>query len=219
MTDRLFARRAARGYAPEALAHAKHRYEDTDEPQESIAADLRIHRKSLDRLAKKEGWKLRKDRPPRELPPALQLSMQASEALAEPLTPAASIEVEANPSPVPPQSDALATTLAGRLEVAVEKELQRVETLRIEFGSAAHRAIEAERTARTLATLTETLFKVRRLREAGASPLTAADDEMPADAELFRCELARRIEAFVRGRDDGRLSAGVQPADAGDAGA
>ncbi|WP_182915306.1 hypothetical protein [Rhodopseudomonas palustris] len=62
------------------LAHAKRRYEEIDEPQESIAADLRIHRKSVDRLAKSDGWKLRKDRPPRELSPPLQLSVQASEA-------------------------------------------------------------------------------------------------------------------------------------------
>src|SRR5512137_815535 len=103
--------RRARGFTLEALAHAKHRYEETDEPQESIAADLRIHRKSLDRLAKQEGWELRKDRPPRELPPALQLSAQASEALASE-TMETPTGVKLGLTPPPPQLDGSAAALA-----------------------------------------------------------------------------------------------------------
>jgi len=53
-------RRPIRGYTPEALANAKHRYEDTDELQDSIATDLRISLRKPDKLAKRGGWKLRK---------------------------------------------------------------------------------------------------------------------------------------------------------------
>lgn len=78
MTDRPHPRRPTRGFTPEAIAHTKHRYEDTDEPQDCIAADLGVHAKTLDRLAKREG-KLRKDRAPRDLPEALRLEMAARE--------------------------------------------------------------------------------------------------------------------------------------------
>ncbi|ABE39210.1 conserved hypothetical protein [Rhodopseudomonas palustris BisB5] len=208
-------RRPIRGYTPEALANAKHRYEETDELQDSIATDLRISRRTLDKLAKREGWKLRKDRPPRELPQALRLEMVATEALAE----------AATDPPLPesmtddPEGTPAAPSLAFRLEAAVEKELRKVEALRGAFGTPANRSIEAERIARTLATLTETLFKVRRLREAGASPLSAPDDEVPADADEFRRQLAHRIEALVRGRDDGGVPAAGGDADAGPAAA
>ncbi|WP_157038851.1 hypothetical protein [Rhodopseudomonas palustris] len=44
------------------MANAKHRYEDTVEPQSSIVVDLGVTRRSVDRLAQQQGWKLRKDR-------------------------------------------------------------------------------------------------------------------------------------------------------------
>ncbi|WP_322516449.1 hypothetical protein SR870_02375 [Rhodopseudomonas palustris] len=74
------ARRPIRGFTPEALAHTRHRYEDTDEPQDSIAVDLGIHSRTLDRLVQQQGGKLRKDRALRELPQALKLEMAAREA-------------------------------------------------------------------------------------------------------------------------------------------
>ncbi|QDL96769.1 hypothetical protein FLL57_05395 [Rhodopseudomonas palustris] len=108
--------------------------------------------------------------------------------------------------------------LALRLELAVDQQLRKVENLREDTTLGGHRAVEAERIARTLAALTQTLFKVRQLRDPERA-LSAADDEMPADADGFRLELARRIEAFVRGGTDRELSARDRAADAGDAGA
>jgi hypothetical protein len=65
----------------------------------------------------------------------------------------------------------------------------------------------AGRTARTLALLTQTYQHIQRLRAGerlGARPHGGIDDDddMPADIEEFRFELARRIEAFVASRTD-----------------
>jgi hypothetical protein len=182
--------RPKREYTAEWLAHARFRYEETDEAQDSIAADLGVHRMTLDSLAKKHGWALRKDRPPRDLPQALKLEIEATKAK-------------------PDAGSPDAPSVADRLEAAVEKELRKVESLRSQFGKRAHRSIEAERIARTLATLTETLFKVRRLREPGNT--ASNDDDLPADADGFRINLAQRIEIFVRSRADGSVSGGGEP--------
>jgi hypothetical protein len=208
MSQAPFAQRTARGFTPEAIEHARQRYEDTDETQASIAADFGVHSKTLRTLAHKQGWKLRKNRPPRDLPQAIRLNLLADQAVGS-----AAIG-EASPDPMlalVPGEAAMSPNIAARLEQAVEKELRKVEALRNEFGNPAHRSIEAERTARTLATLTETLFKVRRLREPGQMG-AIADDDMPGDLDGFRRALAERMDAFVRSRADGEL-----PADAGSA--
>jgi hypothetical protein len=183
-------RRPIRGFTSEAIEHARRRYEETDETQDSIAADFGVSRKTLDRLAKNEGWALRKDRPPRDLPSELRLYDAAEQALLG----------EAG-------ADAPSrTALADRLERAVEKELATVELMRANLGPIAGRSIEAERTARTLERLTETLSKVRRLREPG-TPMTGSNDfDTPTDIDEFRRALAQRIENFVRSRTDAAVS-------------
>lgn len=98
--------------------------------------------------------------------------------------------------------------IADRLEEAVERELRRVENLRGQYVASSRQSLKAERTARTLGSLTETLFKVRRLREPG---LMVSDDyDMPIDIDGFRRALAQRMDAFVRSRADGGI-----PTDAG----
>jgi hypothetical protein len=185
--------RPKREYTAEWLAHARYRYEETDEALYSIAADLGIHSKTLQRLATIHEWKLRKDRPPRDLSPALKLEIAATQA-----------------GPTVAPSDA--PSVADRLEAAVEVELRKVESLRGQISKGARRSIEAERIARTLATLTETLFKVRRLREPGNSS-GSNDDDLPSDADGFRLALAHRIEVFVRSRTAASVSERDQPAD------
>jgi len=185
------------------MAFARQRYEETNDSQKLIAAELGINVESLRRLAIRQGWKLRRDRAPHDLPDALKLKIAATQALAETEATAAAAH--------PPRQETAAEDEAGdadqipaRLESAVEKELRKVEALRHECSTAAGRATQAERTARTLATLTETLFKVRRLRE----PLQSGqviDDDMPADIDGFRRALAERMETFVRGRTDGAI--------------
>jgi len=88
-------------------------------------------------------------------------------------------------------------------------------------------AIEAERMARTIATLTETLHRLQPMRcgtpenKTDGDPL---DDDMPDDIDEFRINLARRIEAFVASRtwQDGTGEAkdcsAVRPRESGDPG-
>jgi hypothetical protein len=178
------------------LDNLRQRYEDTDEPLAAIAADAGIWPSSVNRIARRQGWRLRKDRPPRDLPPALKAQMAAEAAV--------QAEVAAMNIAVTPDAGAGAT-VADRLERAIEKELRAVEIMRATLGPEPQPAAEAERTARTLSTLTATLFKVRRLRAGDAVPEARAgqgvdDGDLPDDLDRFREALARRIETFVRSR-------------------
>jgi hypothetical protein len=89
----------------------------------------------------------------------------------------------------------------------VLKELEAEEAARAQLGGAPRLAADAERSARTLSVLTQTLQNLQRLRAATASPQSHIgsndDDDMPADLDEFRRDLARRIDAFVASRTDG----------------
>ena len=115
----------------------------------------------------------------------------------------------------------LADQLQQQLRQAIERELAAIDTILAELGASEGPSPAAERTARTLASLTRTLKEVNRLHEAAAgtggaksvAARTAADtddDDMPRDIDEFRRELTRRIDAFVASRTD----AGIR--DAGD---
>jgi hypothetical protein len=197
----------AYGLSAEALEYTRKRYEETDDLQNVIAADVGISRGTLNRIAKAQGWQLRKDRPPRGLSPALKLDITAAEAVEQKTSPAAKAE-----NGTDPDSPRDAVSVADRLEAALEKELCKVESLRGESGPRGKRSVEAERIARTLATLTETLFKVRRLRHPG-NISGSNDDDLPSDADGFRLALAHRIDVFVRSRTDGSVPERDQPAD------
>jgi phage terminase large subunit-like protein len=71
------------GFSPEALEDIRRRYEETDETMTSIALDYGRSRKTIFNLANDQRWKLRKDRPPRGLPPALKLYKEVTGALAQ----------------------------------------------------------------------------------------------------------------------------------------
>jgi hypothetical protein len=196
----------AYGLSPEALEYARQRYENTDDPMSHIAADVGKSRGTLYKIAKLEGWQLREDRPPRDLSPALKLDLRATEAVANTASEASLAEDRSTDPDTPPDS------IAARLEAAVEKELRQVEDLRSQSPPRGKRSAEAERVARTLATLTETLFKVRRLRQPGGSQ-ASNDDDLPSDPDGFRLALAHRIEVFVRSRMDEGVHGPDQPAD------
>jgi hypothetical protein len=198
----------AYGLSAEALEYTRQRYEETDDLQSTIAADIRISRGTLNRVAKAQGWVLRKDRPPRGLSQALKLDIEATEAEHD----KASQPSKAEDRNTAPDSPPVAGSVADRLEAALEEELRKVESLRGESGPRGKRSVEAERIARTLATLTETLFRVRRLREPG-NINGSNDDDLPADADGFRLALAHRIEVFVRSRADASVPERDQPAD------
>jgi hypothetical protein len=190
----------AYGLSAEALEYARQRYEESDDSQRSIAGDVNKSRGTLDRIARAQGWTLRKDRPPRGLSEALKLHIEAAEAE----------EGKASEAPkasnaIDPDAAPIAGSVAERLEAALERELRKVENMRADLGRPAQRTIQSDRIARTLATLTETLFRVRRLREPG-NISGSNDDDLPRDPDGFRLALAHRIDAFVRSRTDGSVS-------------
>ena len=171
-------------YTAEFLAEAQRRIEHTTESMTSIAGKFGMHHSVLSNLIQREGWV----RPEaalhrRGLSPAMRLAA-AADALAA--------------APAPPDPAAL-----DRIEQAVLAELATVETMRASLDKEPLRPIDAERTARTLSIHTETLAKLRRHRLAAAAPAgTDHDDDVPADIDDFRIELARRIDVFVASRTE-----------------
>ena len=242
-------RRPPRRFTREALDVYRRRYEETDEPQSSIAADMKVHRKTLDRIAKEEGWTLRKDRPPSGLPKDLGLLVKAERAVEAMVCPLPNPPPQGGREQEEPEAGRGAACCAptnppqgGREQAAASGEepeshspreaaarddpsIHRAEELEREIdGLLADvkraRALgplssaDAERTARTLERLTDTLFKVQRLRsvEAGAAATDDFDD-IPQDIDEFRHALARRIEAFVESWSDAGLPEQGEPSD------
>lgn len=89
-----------------------------------------------------------------------------------------------------------------RLHRAVLEELGAVEAMRARLKREPQNPADAERTARTLSSLTETLQKLQRLQCTLPETELKNDDDMPADIDEFRRELARRIRAFVESRTE-----------------
>jgi len=190
-------------YTSELLENARQRFEETDESLASIAVDLDIHKVTLWRLARRYGWK-RHSSPPHDLSSAAKLLLQvkrledASLKSADQTAPAqrAAEGQVAGESALPP------------IEMTVEQmhrtviaELATVQTMRAAHGREPQSPIDAERTARTLAIHTATLQKLQRMQ--CAAPQTGPyDDDIPADIDEFRNDLARRIDAFVESETD-----------------
>ncbi len=207
-------------YSAALLTNGRQRFERTDESVAAIAADFGIRAASMYRLAKRLGW-VRYERPPRDLPAAVGLLAQAEELEAAALSPecqpearaAVSLATDDSPSAVQmeagkfvAQAHAIPTDelpsfadTVERLYRAVLEELTAVEGLRTRLKREPLSAIDAERTARTVSSLTETLQKLQRF-QCAAPQSGSYDDDMPVDIDEFRNALARRIDAFVASR-------------------
>jgi hypothetical protein len=109
-----------------------------------------------------------------------------------------------------------------RLERAVLAELATIEAMRAAMGTMPQKPVGAARTVRTLSMLTQTLQHLQRLRASAAlaeKPIARNeydDDDMPADIDEFRRDLARRIDAFVASRTEQRDAGGGAAAPAVD---
>lgn len=105
-------------------------------------------------------------------------------------------------------------TVAGRVHSMVARELDAVE--RVLDVLAPEGPNDAERAARTLASIARTLRELSLMNRAGTDftgegPEAATDDDddpVPRDLDEFRRELARRINAFVDDRTGGGLPDG-----------
>jgi len=96
----------------------------------------------------------------------------------------------ADPLP-PPSSPGL--ELIARVSRAIEHELMQIERIVGGHHVPVKQRSEAERRARTLASLARTLNEVKRLRAEEAKPKAADDDAVPRDLDEFRRELSRRL--------------------------
>jgi len=213
---------APKSFSPELIENGRYRYEETDEPVAAIAADFDVSDRYFRKLIVRWNWKKRKDRPPRGLPAAVRLEIEAEKAVqAELAAKAAREEVPSGKpvagnnvaSPAAAATEPAPPSVAERLEQEIERQLADVERMRTQSTGMLTPA-DAERTARTLASLSETLIKVQRLRRpdapGGRCAHCAAYDDLPHDMDAFRVELARRIDAFIASRT-GEATSPEQP--------
>jgi len=179
-------------FTDELLANVRQRFEHSDEPLSTMAADLGCCNTTLRGIAKREGW-VRYVAPPRDLTPAAKLLAQAEALSLPPDQPPGGGEEE------PP-----AETVE-ELHDLVRQELAAFKTQRAQLKGQPLGLLERERAARTLAGLTATLHRLQAMRCAVPPTESHNDDDyddMPADLDAFRDELARRIDAFVASRAD-----------------
>lgn len=173
-----------------------------------------------------EGWRKRSDRL-KELPKAVQL-LEEAEALAasacDPAHPGESQTPARGQQPAPEDpgprfrgdersesqpflTDPPALSAIDRLEALVLKEIAAAETARERVTDKRQLDKVSETSARTLATLTQTLRTLQQMRT--GKPIdtrTTIDDDlrddMPRDLDEFRLALARRIEALFASETD-----------------
>ena len=70
-------------FTPELKANVRRRYEETDESMDSLAADLKVHPRTLRDYVHEWGWTPRSQRPPRDLSPLMRDLGEAQGLLAE----------------------------------------------------------------------------------------------------------------------------------------
>lgn len=211
-------------YAPELAASVIDQYLHTGKPVGLIARDHAIGERDVTRIRQAAGLPPRRARV-RSLPPAMSALAEARALLRAPAIPppergracpgldpgsdceAVRVGVNAQDAPSPP----LAPLVGGgesaidRIERLVEQELAAEEASRAQLGMLPRAPGDAERCARTLAILTKTLQALARLRGGPAEHgLRHDDDDIPADIDEFRRDLARRIDAFVAAETDGQ---------------
>jgi hypothetical protein len=94
----------------------------------------------------------------------------------------------------PPATGSL---LIERVTRAIERELSLIEIIVGGNHLKPQQRTEAERRARTLASLARTLGEVTRLRASEQKVKPADDDAVPRDLDEFRRALSRRLEQLV----------------------
>jgi hypothetical protein len=184
-------------FSPELEERGRYLFEKTDAKLADIAFELGIHKGTVRVVAERRGWK-RYEPPPRDVSPATRILVETESLERRRETAQSGLEVErAPPSGAGDESE---SDLVARLRRAVLNELTVIESLRDRLKNEPQSRVAAERTARTLSTLTDTLQKLQRLQ--CAVPASGSLYDIPADIDEFRNELARRIEAFVASRTD-----------------
>ena len=172
---------------PEKIAEVRKLYEGTNVPVRDLASLCGLGVTTFLRRVDLWGWKRRK------------LRMKDYDA-------AAKVEVESiREAAAPALRIAENETLIGRVRAAVEREIVAIEAVLARVEGARLRSTDAERAARTLATLVKTLREVAALQRdenTEAEGDDGSEDEF-RDLKEFRSELAERLDRLRRSRDAG----------------
>lgn len=196
-------------FPDELIADCKQRYEDTDEPTAEIAESLGIHRRTFHDLVNELNWAKRSERPPRDVVPPEAAPRDHAPPTSQ-LPAAWEAPAEAETSRVP--AGELVPTelgLVARVERAIEHDLAAIERVIAQLRGGGGRMQEAERAARTLASLTRTLKDISGLR--GTDNVNAEEDDIPRDIEDLRRVLAQRLDRLEREEGIDSDNAGDDP--------
>jgi len=169
-------------HTPEALARAKHLYEDTGMLVADIARTLQISQTTFyNRLRTAWHWKKRNQR------------LDALDAAA---TAAAPELAEVRETAEPAKKILETVSMIDRVRSAVTAEIKKIEDVLNRVEGVHLRSTDAERAARTLATLVRTLKELTALENPQSKreeTESEARDEF-RDLEEFRSSLAERLD-------------------------
>ncbi|MGQ4272454.1 hypothetical protein [Terrihabitans sp. B22-R8] len=167
---------------PEVKVQARRLYEETSLPVEAIAGMLNMKPRTFHSYRARWGWVARLDRNGEsDTGAADEVSILPTDALSDEA-------LEERPS--------RAETIQ-RIRDIVEREVSGVEQTLRRMDRLAPRG-DAEKAARTLASLVKTLTELQRLDANAAEQAKEPDDEI--DIDEFRRELARRLDALCASR-------------------
>ncbi len=189
-----------RMFTAEQLADARYLYEQTTVPSEDIAAMLQISRSTLRNRVRELRWRQRNPRGRSFSPAQLLQRAAARKAAAAPAAPAE--PAAALPPSLPgalPRDPAERLARAERLQVLVERQMAVAESILSMLEKP--KEADAERAARTLASLNRSLKEMTRLDAPldapPAHPEPIDDTPVPRDLDELRRELSRKLESLV----------------------
>ncbi len=181
------------------IAEAKRLYEQTLTPMQDIAAMMGVCRSTLDNRINEWKWVKRSVNRT-----AVDVSRLVRGAAVAALTAAAPDQAgddaddgTADVVRATPVSPEQRFALAARIQSVIEREMAAVERVLDKLGPADQ--AEAERSARTLASLARTMREIAALTQPNdVNRLDDPDDDpVPRDLDDLRFELARRIKGLV----------------------
>jgi len=170
---------------PEKISEVRKLYEGTDIPVRDLASICGLGVTTFLKRVKLWGWKSRRYRT-KDYDAAAKAEVESIREVAAPEVAIARNE-----------------TLIDRVRAAVEREIVAIEAVLARVEGARLRSTDAERAARTLATLVKTLREVAALQrdEKPEQESGAAEEDEFRDLEEFRSELAQRLDRLRRSRD------------------
>lgn len=163
---------------PERIAQARHLYETTAMPVADIADLLGIGLTTLMKRIKLWGW-VPRNRRLAELDAAAKAEVPLK-AIREAAAPAIAVAEKA--------------TLLARVRAAVESEIATIEHVLQRVEAAQLRSTDAERAARTLATLVRTLKELTVLERPAETASGEESEGEFRDIDEFRSKLAERLD-------------------------